>query len=142
MKKLLSVLFITLLCLSFSGCSLVGLGKTSGKVYAISGGVEFECYGVKISENGELLPGYDIAEVVSGADCTVPYNDDLTIKLEGKRYGEVEYSLYSEEFECDYENSSLLSLPESDETKIVRIRVTWGTAEENEGYDYFFKLER
>lgn len=142
MKKLLSVLLITLLCFSLGGCSIVGLGKTSGKVYAISGNVEFECYGVKISENGELLPGYDMAEVIGEADCTVPYNDDLTVKLEGERYGEIEYSLYSEEFECDYENSTVLSLPETGENKIVRIRVTWGTAEENEGYDYFFKLER
>ncbi len=142
MKKLLSILLITLLCVSFSGCSLVGLDNTSGKVCAISGGVEFECYSVKISENGELLPGYDMSEVVGEIDDSVPYNDDLTVKLEGERYGEIEYSLYSADLECDYENSSVLSLPESGEDKIVRIRVSWGTAEENVGYDYFFKLTR
>ncbi len=139
MKKLISVLLSVILILSLAGCSLIS-DETKGKVLIQSGGVDFECYAVKTSENGELIPGYDMSEVVNEMNCDVPYNDDLTVKLEGERYGDVKYSLYSESLECDYENADSLTLPESVGNKIVKISVTWGSSEKNAGYDCFFRL--
>ena len=141
MKKLISIISCFVLLVSFCGCSLVD-NSTQGKVYAVSGDFDFEAYSVKVAENGELLPGYDMSSIVSEMDADVPYNDDFMIKLEGTVYGNPTYAIYSEELENYYENAESLTIPEAEGTKIVKIRVTWGDEDKNASYDYFFKLIR
>lgn len=79
-------------------------------------------------------------EEITDELTAIPLENSINVLIEGKRVGQVYYTLFNDKFEEIYNNNEHFEGPTEKGEFIFMIEVIWGTENQYEGYQYFFKV--
>ena len=136
MKKLISLLLLLCLCISFAGCSLITGAK--GEVFVAAEGERYATTVNSVKENGYKDVEYFMAEIQQ----MIPFGSGFTLNLDGDHTGEVKYSLYDGEGNEFYSGETALEIPVAIGTYYCIIEVNWGDEAYSETFQHAFCFVR
>lgn len=136
MKKLISLLLVLAICLSFAACSLITGAK--GEVFVSADGKRYATTVNSVKENGYKDAEYFMAEI----EQIVPYGSGITLNIDGNRSGDIKFSLYDGEGKEFYSGESALEIPVAVGTYYCIMEVNWGDEAYSETYQHAFCFAR
>ena len=136
MKKLISLVLVLCLCLSFAACSLLGGAK--GEVYVSADGERYATTVNSVKENGYKDVEFFMAEIGQ----MIPYGSGITLGIDGDRTGELKFSLYDGEGNEFYSGEAALEIPVAVGTYYCIMEVNWGDEAYSETYQHAFCFVR